>query len=189
MQGLVFRDIMTGLIFLVGFLMVGGLFYLAWRQHKNTQDLPSRVAAELGLSIGTSVGNRIFEFPAAFGSVQGRPVWIGSARRRLRGKDTFFLQVVVGRHGQARVGPRPVGDRAVKTVPFAQLWQALAQRPEAALAREARCGALDGGEIDVYPDAFVRTFTVNGIGTERWSTRVKASVRMLVAYAEVAPAA
>lgn len=175
---------MKGLVFLVGFAVVAVVGYLALRQHKNTSELLGETAARLGLQRGSAAVSAYLSPYAAVGEIGGLPVWIGTAPSR-RGRRVFhYLQVVVGRHPGATVGPQPVGRAsAAPCVPFDEVEHAVRATTSAAERSDARCSRFDGADIEVTPDLVVRTFTVPGIQSQRWARRVLATTRVLVAYA------
>lgn len=160
-----------------------------WERGRNIKNLLA-LARRLGLQTGTSIGNRLFEFPSALGVVDGHPVWLGTVSGKRNHQRYILLQVVVARSAgddTSRVGPQRLEllDKArVASVPYAEIAGKLAGRVDDALLRAARTGALQGGtEIDVTEQLLIRTFAEAGVKNRALAERLEATVHVLAAYA------
>jgi len=162
--------------------------FIRWENRRNQRHLRA-LATELGLKAGTSIGNRLFEFPSALGYVDGYPVWLGtiSGRRRAPGSTRYILlQLVVGREEGApldTVGPHDL-DALSTSVPYAELEQKLAKDASFSDLLAARSGLLDGGKhVEVTDRAVVRTFATRSVANAAWARRIAASTRVMARYA------
>lgn len=180
---------MVWLIVAAAFLMAGFVGYLAWRQERNTRSLLGEVAERLDFEYGKSIGNALFEYPSAVGRIRGLPVFVGTSYLRTRGRDNFFLQVVVGRHRDANVRPMPVGSAAEpqSLESYGDVLDAVENVVDADKQRDSKGSLLTltgGSSVGIYDDVIERTFSVNGIQSQRWARRVIGTAHVLAAYAE-----